>query len=192
MHTPEGSIQAETQTQAEAQANAETPEAAAEAATALATSPAVPAAASTAPTTAAGPAAAIPANANSVCQPRVASVHFGARGSTLSQQNRNAIEQAVDAASVCNLQQIAIVDSADGRVSARRASAVRATLIAQGVPEDRIAIAEETNAEAEAASTGRLDVRMTFTGVASAGTPAAATAPAQPRTETQPTPGNSS
>jgi hypothetical protein len=125
----------------------------------------------TAPTaTAEAPAAAIPATASTVCQARVTSVHFGARGSSLTQQNRNAIEQAVDAASVCDLQQIKIVDSA----TARRASAVRATLIAQGVPADRIAIAEE--ADAEAASTGRLDVRMSFAGVANAGAPVTASA----------------
>jgi type IV pilus biogenesis protein CpaD/CtpE len=95
-------------------------------------------------------------------------VHFGARGSSLTQQNRNAIEQAADAASVCDLQQIQIVDSANGTTSTRRASAVRAALIAQGVPADRIAIVEEADADAEAASTGRLDVRMSFAGVANA------------------------
>jgi hypothetical protein len=101
----------------------------------------------TAPTaTAEAPAAAIPATANAVCQARVTCVHFGARGSSLTQQNRNAIEQAVDAASVCDLQQIQIVDSANGATSTRRASAVCPTLIAQGVPADRIAIAEEADA----------------------------------------------
>lgn len=184
IQTPEGAVQAETQAEAEAQAVAETPAEAAEAASAMAASPASPDATVTAdapaaaPTvTAEAPAAAIPATASAVCQPRVTSVHFGARGSSLSQQNRNAIEQAVDAASVCDLQSIQIVDSADGRVSTRRASAVRATLIAQGVPEERIAIAEEANADAEAASTGRLDVRMMFAGVADAGTPVAAGTP---------------
>ena len=196
IQTPEGSVQAETQTQAEAQANAETPGEAAEAASAMAASPAAPDAAVTAETdaaptataqapvaptaTAEAPAVAIPASANAVCQPRVTSVHFGARGSSLSQQNRNAIEQAVDAASVCDLQQIQIVDSANGNTSTRRAGAVRATLIRQGVPAERITIAEETNADAEASSTGRLDVRMNFAGVADAGTPVAAAAPATP------------
>ena len=190
IQTPEGSVQAETQTEAEAQAVAETPTEAAEAASAMAASPATQAATVTAETpvaaptaTAEAPAAAIPATASAVCQPRVTSVHFGARGSSLSRQNSNAIEQAVDAASVCDLQQVQIIDSADGSVSSRRASAVRATLIRQGVPEERIAIAEEANADAEAASTGRLDVRMMFAGVAEAGAPVTAT-PAQPSTET--------
>jgi outer membrane protein OmpA-like peptidoglycan-associated protein len=187
VQTPEGSVQAEAQTQADA----DTPAEAAEAAAAMAASPAAPdaavaaAAAPTAPsTTAEAPAAAIPATANAVCQARVTSVHFGARGSSLTQQNRNAIEQAVDAASVCDLQQIQIVDSANGNTSTRRASAVRATLIAQGVPADRIAIAEAANTDAEAASTGRLDVRMSFAGIADADAPVAAATPAQPSTET--------
>jgi outer membrane protein OmpA-like peptidoglycan-associated protein len=186
VRTPEGSVRAETQTQAEAQADAETPAEAAEAAAAMAASPAAPDATMAAETpaapttTAEAPAATIPATASAVCQPRVTSVHFGARGSSLSQQNRNAIEQAVDAASVCDLQQIQIVDSANGNTSTRRASAVRATLIRQGVPAERITIAEEANADAEASSTGRLDVRMNFAGVADAGTPVATAAPATP------------
>lgn len=100
------------------------------------------------------------------------SVHFGARGSSLSQQNRNAIEQAVDAASVCDLQQVMIADSGEGRVSTRRAETVRATLIRQGVPAERISV--EAAANAEGASTGQLDVRMMFAGVAQSGQPAAA------------------
>jgi outer membrane protein OmpA-like peptidoglycan-associated protein len=170
----EGPVVAETQTQAEAQANAETPEAAAEAATAMASAPVTPAA-----ETEAAPAIAMPASTNAVCQPRVTSVHFGERGSALSRENRNAIEYAVDAASVCDLQQVQIVDSADGGVSNRRASAVRAALIAQGVPEERISVAEDANADAEASSTGRLDVRMSFAGVADSGTPLAANETAQ-------------
>ncbi|MGE0740973.1 MAG: hypothetical protein AB7O98_06485 [Hyphomonadaceae bacterium] len=121
-------------------------------------------------------AVATPASANAVCQPRTTSVHFG-RSSALSQQNRNAIEHAVDAASVCDLQQITIADSRSG---ASRAEAVRATLVRQGVPRDRITIAE-ASADAEAVSTGRLDVRMTFAGVADGGSPAtAAAAPTTP------------
>jgi len=165
--TAEGPVVAETTAQAEAQANAEAPEVAADAASAMAASPATPAA-----ETEATPAIAMPASANAVCQPRVTSVHFGQRGSALSRENRNAIEYAVDAASVCDLQHVQIVDSAEGGVSNRRASAVRATLIAQGVPEDRISVAEEANADAS--STGRLDVRMSFAGVADAGAPLAA------------------
>lgn len=106
-----------------------------------------------------------PASAAQVCQPRVTSVHFGARGSALSRENRNAIEYAVDAASVCDLQQVTIVNSADGAVATRRAAAVRATLIAQGVPEAAISVAE--GPETDGAGTGQLDVRMTFAGVAS-------------------------
>lgn len=179
VQTPEGSVRAETQAEAEAQASAETPAEAAQSAAAMAASPAEPNAAIAGGTAASAsartPPAPIPASASAVCQPRVTSVHFGARGSALSQQNRNALEHAVDAASVCNLQQVQIVDSASGATSTRRASAVRTTLIAQGVPEDRIVVAQEANADAEASSTGRLDVRISFAGVAAATTPTANT-----------------
>jgi hypothetical protein len=111
-------------------------------------------------------ALAVPASASEVCAERTTSVHFGARGSALSRPNQNAIEQATDAASVCSLQSVTIVDSAEGRTHSRRAEAVRATLLRQGVPAERITIAQEVNADAEAASTGRLDVRMAFAGVA--------------------------
>jgi outer membrane protein OmpA-like peptidoglycan-associated protein len=120
------------------------------------------------------------AAAAAVCQPSVTSVHFGQRGSALTLENRNALEYAVDAASVCNLEQVTITDSADGRTSERRTETVRATLIERGVPEDSIVVAEAP-AE-EGAATGQLDVRMTFAGVATSGTPSAALegAPAEP------------
>lgn len=131
------------------------------------------------PPSAAADAPVAPANAASVCQSRTTTVHFG-RGANLSQENRNAIEHAVDAASVCDLQQVVITDSAEGGVSARRTAAVQAALIRQGVPEDRITVSETANADAEAARTGRLDVQMTFAGVADAGQPSAENAPPQP------------
>lgn len=111
-------------------------------------------------------AAPQPASATQVCQPRVTSVHFGARGGALSRDNENAIEHAVDAASVCDLQQVTITNSTDGRLASRRAAAVRATLIAQGVPAEAITVEETANAEG--AATGQLDVRMSFAGVAQA------------------------
>lgn len=125
-----------------------------------------------APTMQAGADSAVPvpASASDVCAQRTTSVHFGARGSALSSDNRHAIEHATDAASVCSLQSITIVDSAEGRVSSRRAQAVRAALISQGVPEDRITVSQEANADPEAASTGRLDIRMAFAGVANQAT----------------------
>lgn len=121
----------------------------------------------------------VPASASSVCQPRTTSVHFGARGSALSQQNRDAIEYATDAASVCSLQSVTIVDSAQGRTSSRRTAAVRQTLISHGVPAERITV-DNASAAAEAASTGRLDIRMAFVGVADTGAPAVAPTPAAP------------
>jgi len=174
---------AETQTDAQAQVETAptpaTPESgapstAAQAGAAAAVAPAE--AAANAQAMAASPATAAaavttPASASTVCQPRVTSVHFGARGAALSQQNRNALEYAVDAASVCSLQSVVIADSAEGRISTRRAEAVRAALVRQGVPRDRITV--ESAANAEAASTGQLDVRMNFAGVANAGAPTA-------------------
>jgi outer membrane protein OmpA-like peptidoglycan-associated protein len=128
-------------------------------------SPADPPAASEAPNP------AMPASAEAVCQPRVTSVHFGQRGAALTLENRNAIEYAVDAASVCNLEQVVISDSAEGRTSDRRTESVRATLVERGVPEGRIVVTEDANAEG--AATGQLDVRMTFAGVAISETPTA-------------------
>lgn len=140
------------------------PKEAAENAEAMAASPAPRADAVTAA------AVTTPDTASAVCQPRVTSLHFG-RASALSQENRNAIEHAVDAASVCTLQSVVIADSADGRASAHRAEAVRTTLVRRGVPRQLISI--ENAAKAEGASTGQLDVRMNFTGLASASGPAA-------------------
>jgi len=110
-------------------------------------------------------------SAQAVCQPRVTSVHFGQRGTALTRENRNAIEHAVDAASVCNLEQVTITDSAEGRTSDRRAETVRATLMERGVPEERIIVAEDANSEG--AATGQLNVHMTFAGVATSQTPVA-------------------
>jgi hypothetical protein len=114
----------------------------------------------TAETAAAGGATPAFASANAVCQPRTTSVHFG-RSNALSRENQNAIEYAVDAASVCDIQSITIADSTG---SQRRAAAVRETLVRQGVPEDRITIAQASE-NAEGAATGQLDVQMQFAGV---------------------------
>lgn len=162
---------AQVSTEAEAALGATSSAEAAENAAATAASPA-------APNTQSAAAPATTASATSVCQPRVTSVHFGARGSSLSQQNRNAIENAVDAASVCALDSVVIADSGQGAVSSRRTGAVRQALIRQGVPESRISV--ESNANVEGASTGALDVRMSFAGVARAGQPVASNEAEQP------------
>jgi outer membrane protein OmpA-like peptidoglycan-associated protein len=118
-----------------------------------------------------------PASAAQVCEARTTSVHFGARGSALSRENRHAIQWAADAASVCNLQAVTIVDSASGRTSSRRTASVRQTLIRQGVPADKINV-DNSGAAADAGSTGRLDVRMTFAGAANGNTMVADASPA--------------
>lgn len=162
--TSVGQLGSVTQTPTDADAT----EQAAENAEAMAASPASPADSATVT-----PALA---NASAVCQPRVTSVHFG-RSSALSQQNRNAIEHAVDAASVCRLEQVVIADSGQG---SRRADAVRATLVRQGVPAERIRI-DASAAPSDGAATGQLDVRMQFAGVANTDI-AAATAAQAPMT----------
>lgn len=157
-------------------------DAAAQATPAQATSPAgeaaqaAPAATGQAQTAEAG-AVLTPASAAQVCEPRTTSVHFGAHGSALSRENRHAIEWAADAASVCNLQAVTIVDSASGRTSSRRAASVRQTLIRQGVPAEKISV-DNSGAAADAGSTGRLDVRMTFAGAANGNTVVADASPA--------------
>jgi outer membrane protein OmpA-like peptidoglycan-associated protein len=152
-----------------AQAQTQAPDAAQRAEGALSGAPEATQGAVTA-TPEAQTSAAVSASAGTMCQPRTTSVNFGARSSVLSQENRNTIEYAIDAASVCALQSVTIVDSAQGSLSARRAQAVRSTLIRQGVPADRITVSEEANAGAE---TGQLDVRMAFVGVANADTASA-------------------
>ncbi|WP_395644633.1 hypothetical protein [Terricaulis sp.] len=176
---PDASAQAQVQAPA---TGADTPTPSATAESAAAVSPAT-AAAPMQDATGAGDTPTF-TSAQSVCAPRSTSVHFG-RGSSLSRQNQNAIEYATDAASVCNLQTVTIADSGDGRVSTRRVAAVRSTLVRQGVPEDRIQVEHAT----EGASTGQLDVRMTFAGAAQAGAVTASNDAAT--TAPTPTPGGS-
>lgn len=103
-----------------------------------------------------------PMNAQQVCQPRVTSVHFGANGSALSRQNANAIEYAVDDASACALDSVTIAASGEGSASNRRAQAIRSVLMRQGVPAERIQIAEASS-DVDA-STGQTQIRMAFAG----------------------------
>lgn len=112
-------------------------------------------------------AAVAPANAGQVCQTRTTSVHFGG-GSALSRENGNAIEQATDAASVCSLQNVVIASTGSDRTAQRRAASIRALLVRQGVPEDKISV-EEAAADANS-GTGQADIRMNFAGTASAQT----------------------
>lgn len=165
--------QSDTSVATEAQTEIEPSAQAAANAEAMAASPATPA-------TAATPATPTPASATTVCQPRVTSVHFG-RSSALSQQNRNAIEHAVDAASVCSLQQVVIADTGQG---SRRAETVRAALVRQGVPNELIRV-DASAAPAEGAATGQLDVRMQFAGIANTDVAAATAAQAPVATPAQ-------
>ncbi|MGE3931148.1 MAG: hypothetical protein AB7G05_13370 [Hyphomonadaceae bacterium] len=105
-------------------------------------------------------------SAGQVCQARTTSVHFG-RSNVLSRQNRDAIEQAIDQASACNLEGVTIA-AAPG--AERRAGAVRALLERQGVPAEQIQVEESAEV---AADTGETQVRMAFAGVANTNSGAA-------------------
>ncbi|MBC7770751.1 MAG: hypothetical protein H7124_18360 [Phycisphaerales bacterium] len=161
------------QTEAQAAANAD----------AMAASPASPESDLT--------ATSAPASASAVCAPRVTIVEFGARASALSQDNSNALERAVDAASVCSLQQVVISAGGQGRLASRRADAARATLVRQGVPAGAISVSAEAPVNA-----AQVVVTMNFAGVAGANPDAAATpdapltAPETEANEAEPTPGS--
>jgi hypothetical protein len=89
---------------------------------------------------------AVPMSAAAVCQPRSLDLAGGA-----THDNRNQLEFAVDRASVCELQEIAL--------PARGAASFRQALIRQGVDASKIV-------EGEGGST---EARMTFAGVATSG-----------------------
>jgi hypothetical protein len=89
---------------------------------------------------------AVPMSAAAVCQPRAVDLSGGA-----SHDNRNALEFAVDRASVCDLQEIAL--------PARGAASFRQALIRQGVDASKIVEGES----------GATEARMTFGGVATSG-----------------------
>lgn len=89
---------------------------------------------------------AVPMSAGAVCQPRELDLTGGA-----THDNRNALEFAVDRASVCELQEI--------QLPSRGASTFRQALIRQGVDESKIVNGDSGSNEA----------RMTFAGVATSG-----------------------
>lgn len=84
---------------------------------------------------------AVPMSAGAVCQPRAVDLSGGA-----THDNRNALEFAVDRASVCELQEI--------QLPARGAASFRQALIRRGVDESKIG------------DSGANEARMTFAGVA--------------------------
>jgi hypothetical protein len=92
----------------------------------------------------------LPMSAAEVCQPRTIS----APARSLSRDQRNRIEAAVDRASVCELQNVVIT-------APNNAAALRQTLVQQGVDDDRISV--------ERGEAGEAEVRMTFSGIATSG-----------------------
>jgi hypothetical protein len=68
---------------------------------------------------------------------------------------------AVDAASVCQLQSAVIAVDGSNALATRRASALRAALVARGVPAQRVTIEYQDAANVQGA-----EVRMNFSGVA--------------------------
>lgn len=93
-----------------------------------------------------------------VCDARSHAAAF--EGASLGASARREIGYAIDAASVCQLESAVIATNATP-ASARRAQALRAALIARGVPAERIQIVRSTAQSANGA-----EVRMSFSGVA--------------------------
>ncbi|MEZ6023706.1 MAG: UrcA family protein [Hyphomonadaceae bacterium] len=108
--------------------------------------------------------AAPASNGYGVCAAREHNAGFAGRSSTLSRDARLEIGYAVDAASVCALEAAVIAANANDPLSQRRASALRAALIARGVPANRIVV-ESTD---DTSALGQR-VRMNFSGVAHSG-----------------------
>jgi hypothetical protein len=96
-----------------------------------------------------------------VCDPRVHAASFARGASALSAQSRGDLAAAVDAASVCQLQSAVIAVDGSNALATRRASALRAALVARGVPAQRVTIEYQDAANVQGA-----EVRMNFSGVA--------------------------
>lgn len=92
---------------------------------------------------------AVPMTAQAVCAPRMVSLETSEYSRTLTAK----VENAVDHASVCELQEV-VIQGTGGR-----ANAIERTLVARGVDESMIRV--EPSADAEGAG-----VRMNFAGVA--------------------------
>jgi len=94
-----------------------------------------------------------------VCDARSFSASFS--GASLGAEARREIGYAVDGASVCTLD-AAVIEAQQGNAQAnRRAQALRAALIARGMPASRVSIAYTDDASALGAR-----VQMSFSGVA--------------------------
>ena len=99
-----------------------------------------------------------------VCNARVHATSFTHGSTTLSAQARGDLAAAIDAASVCQLESAVIAVDGSNALAVRRARALRAALVARGVPAQRVTIEYQ-----EAANVQGAEVRMNFSGVAIGG-----------------------
>ncbi|MBX9745453.1 MAG: hypothetical protein K2X34_01030, partial [Hyphomonadaceae bacterium] len=98
-----------------------------------------------------------------VCAPRSLAASFAGSSAVLGRADRNAVAYAVDSASVCRLSGVTVAVNGSGETGRRRAQALRAALIARGVPAGLIQV--------ELGAPGT-EVRMAFDGVATGGSSA--------------------
>jgi len=116
------------------------------------------------PTSAATMADASAISGYGVCNARVHTANFTRGSSALSSLTRGDLAAAVDAASVCQLESAVIAVDGANALAVRRASALRAALVARGVPAQRVTIEYQDAANVQGA-----EVRMNFSGVALGG-----------------------
>ncbi len=95
-----------------------------------------------------------------ICEPRALSTAFARSSAALTHSGRAELGNAVDRASVCRLEAAIVSVDGAGALARRRAEALRAALVARGVPVQNIQI--ELGAPITAP-----EVRLTFSGVAS-------------------------
>lgn len=101
----------------------------------------------------------IDASGYGICAARSHNAAFSASSAALGANARREIGYAVDSASVCSIDRVMIAADASSPLARRRAAALRATLIARGVPASQVVI--ENVAGADGAS-----LSMQFAGVA--------------------------
>jgi len=161
---------ADLQTQARAQVD----QVLAERAQVLAASASTPATEAATPNV--GPAlAALPPEAQTgwgVCAPRTHQIRFGGGAGALARTERASLWNEVDSASVCEMDRVVISADQNDALSMRRARATAAALASRGVP---VALISFENAP----GMREPEVRLSFAGVARAGSPEQAPAAIQ-------------
>lgn len=111
-------------------------------------------------------AAAQSSDGYGICAARTHNASFVGNATTLSSAERLEIGYAVDSASVCNIERVSIAANRGNATAVRRANALRAALIARGVPAAQVVV-EHTD---DASALGNR-VQMSFSGVAQTARP---------------------